>query len=128
MMTMVHNHSKNMKNASKNTGVIDVPMTCFDHFLQLAINGAIDEVREMKKAVASFKRLVQKVHKPALCEARIKCEVKNYNEREGKPVGETPIVYRKIIQFVPRRWNSTCMLIESILNLRDALERIRISR
>ena len=73
--------------------MIDALLTCFDHSLQLAINGAIDEVPEMKKAIASFKRLAQKVHKSALCEATIKHEVKNDNERGDKPDGETPIVY-----------------------------------
>ena len=65
----------------------------------------------------------KKVNKSALCE--VKREVKNHNKREDKTDDETPIVYRKIIQYVVTRWNSTCMLIDSILNLRDALERIR---
>ena len=65
MVAMVHDNANNMKNASKNTGVIEVPLTCFDHGLQLAINCSIDEVPEMKKAVASFKRLAQKVRKSA---------------------------------------------------------------
>ena len=110
MVAMVHHNAKNMKNASKNTGVIEVPLMCFAHRLQLAINGAIDEVPEMKKAVASFKRLTQKVHKSVLCEAIIKREVKNHNEREDKLDGETPIVYQKIILSVVKRSNSTCML------------------
>ena len=95
-----------MKNDSKNTGVIDVPLTCFDRSLQLAMISAIDKVPEMKMAVVSYKSLAQKVHKSALCEARVKREVKNHNEREDKSDGKTPIVYRKIIQPVATRWNS----------------------
>ena len=112
MVAIIHGNAKNMKNALKNTGVIDVLLTCFDISLQLAINGAIDEVPEMKKAVALFKRLAQKLHKSALYEARIKREVKDHNELEDKPGYKTQIVYQKIIQSVATRWNSTCMLIE----------------
>ena len=109
MVAIIHNNAKNTENSLKNTGVIDIPLTCLGHSLQLAINGAIDEVPEMKKAVASFKRLPQKLHKPALCEARITTKVKTNLV--------VKLVYRKINQSVATRWSSTCMLIESILNL-----------
>ena len=68
-------------------------------------------------AVALFKCLAQKVHNSVFCEARINRELKKHNECEDKFDGETPIVYQKNIQSVATRWTSTCMLIESALNL-----------
>ena len=43
----------------------------------------------MKKVVASFKRLAQKLHNSAFGEARIKRELKKHNECEDKPDDET---------------------------------------
>ena len=59
MVAIVHDNAKNLKNASKNTGVIENSLACFNHNLQLTINGATDEVPEMNKVVTSFPKSTQ---------------------------------------------------------------------
>ena len=112
-----------MVNAVKGSQTMDGNIKCVAHQIHTAITKAIDESKSVLAAVNNFKRLVQALHQSVKWEASVKYEVDQLN-RSDTP-GTDPIKYRDVVQQVSTRWNSTLMLIESVINLRRALVSIR---
>ena len=105
-----------MRKATQNSDV-DIALLCIDHQIQLVIQDSISSVPEVEATVRHFKALPSKCHKSTLCEERIQKEIDALNE-----VSEfSTINYMTIIAPVPTRWNSLCMMLESVISLQKPL-------
>ena len=95
---------------------------CFDHKLQLVVNKALDSNDEIVASIDAFKKLVARTHKSSLDQERIRRECEKITQDASNNVS---VKYVKIITPVETRWNSTFMMIKSILALQPALEDIK---
>ena len=107
------------------TNEINVGMGCIDHLLNLVVNKSLGEDDEIKEAVDSFRNLSAKTHKSSLFYQRIRRECEKLNKNESI---ESHVQFCKIIAPVETRWHSTMMMIKSIIQLRPALEAIKMDR
>ena len=110
-----------MRKATRLSDVVDIALLCIDHQIQLVIQDSISSVPQVEATIRHFKALSSKCHKSTLCEDRIQKEIDALNAESGSAA----INYRKIITPVPTRWNSLCMMLESVISMRKALESIR---
>ncbi len=115
-------NASNMKVAWRESTTINHGMGCFAHTLHLIVNNGISKVDKLTKSLSVFKKLAKACNQSALYCQRIRKECEDLNKS-----GTTPVHYNKIIQSVDTRWNSTLMMIRSILQLRPALEAIKMA-
>ena len=116
-IVVVHDAAANMRKATQNSDVVAIALLCIDHPTQLVIQDSISSVPEVEVTVRHFKAHTSKCHKSTLCEERIQKEIDALNEESGF----STINYRKKIASVPTRWNSLCMMLESVISLQKTL-------
>ncbi len=105
------------------TKAFDHGFGCLDHKLQLVVNKAMAEADpKISEAVESFKKLVARTHKSSLDQQRIKRECLKVTQ---DTTNEIQVPYVKIITSVDTRWNSTLMMIKSILALQPGFNPIK---
>ena len=93
------------------------------------MEGAIKEAKsveglDLESAIKKATELSSLCHKSSLSEQRIKKEIQNMLD-ENDTVDKEELKYVKIISPVKTRWNSTLMMIESIVRMRRPLSSIR---
>jgi hypothetical protein len=115
-------NASNMKVAWRESTTIDHGRGCFAHTIHLIVNNGLSKVDKIANSLNVFKKLAKAFNQLSLYIQRIKKECDDLNKS-----GTTPVHYNKIIQSVDTRWNSTLMMIRSIVQLRPALEAIRIA-
>ena len=122
MKTMTTDNAANMKVACKDSFSIDMHLGCFDHTLNLVVNAGVNSVEKIKSAIDSFKKLATGCHKSSLYCERIKRACSDLNSSASTT---NPVKYCKMITPVETRWNSSLMMMRSILQLRPALEAVK---
>ena len=122
MKTMTTDNAANMKVACKDSFSIDMHLGCFDHTLNLVVNAGVNSVEKIKSAIDSFKKLATECHKSSLYCERIKRACSDLNSSASTT---NPVKYCKMITPVETRWNSSLMMMRSILQLRPALEAVK---
>ena len=105
------------------TQCIDIGFGCLDHKLQIVVNKALESDPNITEGLEAFKKLVARTHKSSLDQQRIKRECEKIT---ADPDNDITVKYVKIITSVETRWNSTLMMIKSILALQPALESIKL--
>ena len=82
----VHDSAANMKNAMKQSRIIDISLPCSDHLLQLALSDAVAGCLEMSQAIKRCTALASKSHQSTLAKERIQSEI----EMERDEMDVTP--------------------------------------
>ena len=116
-IVVAHDAAANMRKATQYSDV-DIALLYIDHQIQLGNQDSVSSVPEVEAAVRHFKALPSKCHKSTLCEERTQKEIGALNEEsEFSTINYMTI----IIAPVPTRWNSLCMMLESVISLQKPL-------
>lgn len=115
-------NASNMKVAWRESDTINHGRGCIAHTIHLIVNKGLSQVESINNSLATFKKLAQGCNQSNLYCQRIKKECEDLNNS-----GTTPVHHNKIIQSVDTRWNSTLMMIRSIVQIRAALEAIKMA-
>lgn len=115
-------NAQNMLSAMKKCTSITSSLGCIDHTLQIIVNSSLEAIPEIVEALDAFRKLVARTHKSSLDQQRISRACVKITKDD---TNDLQLHYRKIIAPVATRWNSTLMMIQSILYLRPALELIK---
>ncbi|XP_065645917.1 uncharacterized protein LOC136076482 [Hydra vulgaris] len=123
----VHDLAANMKAAINKCNFVDASLLCADHLLNLAVEATVKETKgfdslDLHEAIQRATEFF--VHKSSLSEQRIKKELKLLLN-DSDVVGKDKLKFVKIITPVKTRWNSTFMMLESIVKMRRILSSSR---
>jgi hypothetical protein len=114
LKVLVHDAAANMKKAGKqDSNKVYESMVCIDHLLNTSLGHAEARTEEVAELFKKCKALATRTHQSTNDWFTIKkfCEKVNI-----KPM--------KITQPVSTRWNSNCMMLESLVRMQPALEQI----
>lgn len=114
LITAVTDSASVMIKATNDAVNVDEHVRCIAHLINNACEAGFKEA--LKQLVAKCKELAAATHKSSKTCNLIRQVCQDVN-----------ISYKKIIQPVKTRWNSMAMTMESILKLREALQRIEKS-
>ena len=117
-------NAKTMLNATQKVSAsVELGLGCMDHLLQLIINNAIKKVPEMQSSVKIFKKLARATHHSSLHIQKLKKACSDLNRSEPDPNKHCTFV--KIHNPVDTRWNSLLMMMQGVLHLKPALQKIK---
>ncbi|XP_065643834.1 uncharacterized protein LOC136075236 [Hydra vulgaris] len=114
-----------MKAAINKCNFGDASLLCADHLLNLAVEATVKETKgfdslDLHEAIQRATELSSRCHKSSFSEQRIKKELKLLLD-DSDVVGKDKLKFVKIITPVNTRWNSTFMMLESIVKMRRIL-------
>jgi hypothetical protein len=100
----------NMKKAIVDSVQIDDHLTCVDHILNTCLTKTVEKCDELSAIIKKCKGLAQRTHQSSLDWQDI--------QKACESINVAPV---KIIQPVVTRWNSNCMMLASILKIKEGL-------
>lgn len=109
----VHDAASNIKSAVRDNLKED-SLLCGDHLINTSLAHASKDVSDIKEMLKVASDLASRVHRSTLSNEVLRSECEKLN-----------IPHIKIITPVSTRWNSNCMMLESILKMKDALVAVR---
>ncbi len=110
----VHDAAANITAAVPRSNQLTDSFTCLDHIINTVLSRAVQETPNVKEVLDATTKLSSRTHQSTLSQQAIRVECLALD-----------IQYIKIITPAATRWNSNCMMVQSVLRLRPALESLR---